>query len=716
MKNWNKRNIPKETVLSISKTYGIDALTASILARRGITKGKDILFFLEDSSRFLHNPFLFSNMEKVVDRLLRAQKDGEKVLIFGDSDVDGITSTALLFDSFSALELDVRWRLPSGNDPYGLNKNAIDEFEKEGGSLIVTVDCGISNVEEIAYAQKKGIETIVLDHHNPPELLPDALIIDPKCADSGYPFKDISGCAVAYKVASALRFSQTNLYKGRFALLFATIEQNGSVKIEAVRTKNLVQREKIAVSVTDFSSIFETKLPDFLSGEQIFVWNEKKTRAALTKAFGNEVDFSLIDFREDAAKVWKWASALSLEDLKGKSKMATYKPEESGEIETFFNLFVTYCTQKVLEDGNNFRLDERDLQLVALAALSDIMPLLDENRIFVKNGTKSLSNPDLVREGLKELFSKQEILGKRITSTILSWNVIPVLNATGRLRQPEIGLRLLLEKDAAKREEISKKIIEMNEERKRLGALAWELGCVQAKKSIEEHDGKLCVIVDERVNRGVSGILAGKLVSTYNVPSMAITSVGDVAIGSMRSCRQFDATEFLTFLDSCGKDGSLFISYGGHNYAAGFSFKKERTDEFLQEVKKACKKIKLGEDESEQFDVDAEIPERFLTPAILDIADSFEPYGEENRELIFMSRALKIDDCQIVGKGEKQHLKIIFDCKETKWPAMIWGGAQMLHRDFEKGDKVDVLYSVGRNVYQGIEKPQMIIKDIKKVV
>ncbi len=715
MKNWNKRQVLREDVLNLHEKYGIDALTASILVRRGITKGSDIQFFLEDSVRFMHSPFKFANMEDVVDRIFQAKDEGEIVLIFGDSDVDGITSTVVLFDALSALGVDVRWRLPSGTDPYGLNTRAIDDFEKENGTLIITVDCGISNVAEIEYASQKGMDVIVLDHHNPPEILPSpAIIIDPKCADSGYPFKDISGCAVAYKVSSALRFAQTELYKNEVALIVASEEKDGSILINALKTQNLVEKNRLSISVQPGTNVFETNLPIFLQGQQLFAWDCAQTKALLTKAFGNGADFQLVDFRNQVSKNWKWASNLSISALRSKSRFALYYKEENCDLMAFFNFFVTYCGQMVSQSNKNALADERDLQLVTLAALADIMPLLDENRIFVKNGIKSLNEIEKVREGLRELLSMQDLLGKRITSSILSWRVVPVLNATGRLRQPEIGLQLLLEKDSQKRIELAARVIEMNDERKRLGAEAWEYGRAQAEKSISENDGKLCLVIDERINRGVSGNVAGKLVSVFNVPSMAITTVEDVAIGSMRSCRSFDATAFLDALDKNEGGENFFLSHGGHNYAAGFSFKKERMAEFREKLSKLIPTIQLGADESENFDVDAEIPEKFLTPEILSIVDKLEPFGEANREILFMSRSLKIDDCLVVGKSEKQHLKLTFECGGTKWPAMIWGGAEMLHRDFDKGERVDILYHVGRNVYQGVEKPQLIVADIRR--
>lgn len=708
MKNWIKKTITRKEVSDIYDRFGADPLTASILARRGIVNGNDVQYFLEDDKRYLHNPFLFVNMEDAVDRILQAVDEEEKILIFGDRDVDGITSTTVLYNYLTSLGLDVKCKLPSGSDPYGLNIPAIDEFEKDYGSLIITVDCGISNVEEIKYATEKGMDVIVIDHHNPPEVLPSpAIIVNPKCADSGYPFKDISGCAVAYKVVTALRFARSEVYKNEIALLTAH-EEDGKCAVEVIKVENLVEKSFFSEKYEAGTSISQTKLLDFLRGQQIFVWDANSTQQILSQTFGKGAEFNFLDLRPQLARIFPSMANASLTDLKAKSKIARYNPEYNSEIKSFFNIFVTFVNRQIEEQFPEIKqADERDLQLVSLAALADIMPLIDENRIFLRHGINSI-NKGNAREGLMELLSLQNLLGKKIGSTDLSWNINPALNATGRLGQPEIGLELFLEKDPAKRTDIANKIIDMNNTRKQLGIEGWSYAEEHARESIEKYGGKLCVVIDERINRGVSGTIAGRLVSTYGIPSMAITFVDGIAIGSMRSCRGYDVTNFLEQMSE------VFISHGGHNFAAGFSFKQERMPEFLSYIEKLAPTIELGSDESERIDIDAEIPPDYLKPTLLTLVDKFEPYGESNRELTFMSRSLKISDALLLGKTERQHLKLTLDCGKNKWPAMFWGEGDRLHKEFEKGDKVDVVYQINRNTYNGVETPQMIITDIRR--
>lgn len=707
MSEWFKKQISKTQVESVSKKYSLDPITASIMVRRGITGGRDILYYIEDDLRFQHSPFMFAAMEDAVDRILDAKEENEKVLIFGDRDVDGVTSTTVLYDCLSSMGIDVSYKLPGGDDVYGLSMQAVEEFAANYGSLIITVDCGISNNAEIAKAAELGLDVIVVDHHNAPETLPSpAIIIDPKTENSGYPFPDISGCAVVYKLVSAIRFSQSSWYKQDVTLLNVNKENSA---VECVKVRNLVPVSRLTQTIDqNTASLSDTNLPSYLQGQLLLAWDAKSLSQDLQSLFGDGAQFNLVDIREEAAKLFPKFASMTLTQLKGMSKMAKYGDHEPTEIGGFYNIFVTWVQKSLAKDFPSFaQAEEKDLQLVALAALADIMPMKNENRIFVKNGLKSI-NSGRIRPGLRELMAELNLTGKRINSIDLSWVVVAHLNAAGRLGQPELAAKLFITDSQNERLETAKQIIELNAERKQLCVDAWNYAGIQAKASIPLHSNKLCVVIDERINRGVSGILAGRLVSTYNVPAMAVTIVDGIAIGSMRSCRDYDVTQFLNKMDD------LFINHGGHNFAAGFSFKRERLAEFEERIKTLSSEIKLGDTKDTGGDIDAEIPAQYLTPALLDISDRFEPYGEENPQLLFMAKNIRVASGQRMGKGEKMHLKITVDCGKYKWPCIFWNEGERLGRDFNVGDRVDFIFRVERNVFNRIETPQINLVDIKK--
>ncbi|MBP5174575.1 MAG: DHH family phosphoesterase, partial [Treponema sp.] len=314
---WNKKQISKNDVEQLSRRYKLDPLTASIFVRRGLTQGREILYFMESDMRFQHSPFSFSAMEDAVDRILQAKEDGGKVLIFGDRDVDGITATTVLHDCLSSLGIDVSYRLPLGDDGYGLSMAAVDDFAKEDGSLIITVDCGISNNLEIAHAAELGMDVIILDHHNPPSELPSpAIIIDPKLPDSGYPFHDISGCAVVFKTVSAIRFSFSPWYKQEVCL-FDAREENGNTVIDCVKLRNLVPVSRMSETIVPGErGLMDTRLPTYLQGQQILVWDEKSVRNVLAATFGTADDFNFLDIRPEAGKIIPKVGNLPLRALK----------------------------------------------------------------------------------------------------------------------------------------------------------------------------------------------------------------------------------------------------------------------------------------------------------------------------------------------------------------------------------------------------------------
>ena len=180
-------------------------LLAGVLAARGITDPDEALILLAGEEP-LSDPFLLKDIDKACARIQQAVEKGETIVIFGDYDVDGVTATALLYQHLKGMGAQVKCMLPSREgDGYGLSKNAIDSIYKKGYRLIVTVDNGISAVEEAAYAASLGIELIVTDHHLPPEVLPQAVaVVDPRREDDPSPFKALCGAGVAFKLCSAL--------------------------------------------------------------------------------------------------------------------------------------------------------------------------------------------------------------------------------------------------------------------------------------------------------------------------------------------------------------------------------------------------------------------------------------------------------------------------------------------------------------------------------
>lgn len=186
-------------------TNNIPSIVKGILLKRGF-KESEFEEFLSPHPQLAYDPFLLSGMQRGVDLLLKTIDEGKKIVIYGDYDVDGVTSVALMLKVLGCITSNIDYYIPSRLDEgYGLNKEAIKQIKDEGCDLLITVDCGIVSREETRYAAEIGLKTIVTDHHNPGDTVAEGIIINPKLPGDEYPFKGLAGVGVAYKFACAIK-------------------------------------------------------------------------------------------------------------------------------------------------------------------------------------------------------------------------------------------------------------------------------------------------------------------------------------------------------------------------------------------------------------------------------------------------------------------------------------------------------------------------------
>ncbi len=709
--NWNKKEVSPKSVKELSARYGLDLLTASILTRRGITDPAELLFYLEDDPRYLRNPFLFTQMEDAVDRILLAADEGEKVLVFGDRDTDGVTSTVLMLEALGEAGIEAQWHVPLDREAYGLSIAAVESFAAGGGTLIITVDCGISNSSEIERAAELGVDVIVADHHrlqagDPP---PALAVIDPKLEDSGYPFRDLAGCGVVYKLASALKLARTGIYKQQIALLNVR-PVNDAYAVEAVRLSNLVETGRVGETIVPgMVDLGRTRLVPFLQGRQIFVWDGPLQKRLLEKALGKSAEVLFYDLAPEAGEYIPQTKGQSLLRLKELSKIGRYSSGGLEEIDVLENLFVSFALKK----ADWFGADDLELlQLVALGTIADLMPLRDENRILVRRGLAALN--DKPRAGLSELLQKANLLGKKLGAGDVAWQVTPIVNAAGRMGAADKAVSLFLAKKRPEREAFADEVIKMNVERRRLGGETWDAVYPAARASLAARGDKLAVVGSPEVFRGITGLIASKMTGVLKVPAIVASFQEDgTVVGSIRSVRGFPTS---SFLEACA---DLFIDYGGHDAAAGFSLEMKDWPEFESRTIDYCQALELEEGE-ESIEIDAELPHDYLKPDIAVVAERFEPFGEANEPLVFLARDVPIADAQLVGKKEQNHLKLTLDFGKHKWPALFWDGAQRLQRDFafdygsKRGDRIDLVFKVTVNRFNGMETPQLEVFDARR--
>jgi single-stranded-DNA-specific exonuclease len=510
---------------------------------------------------------------------------------------------------------------------------------------------------------------------------------------------------VAYKLVSALRFALKSELYGQSVCLLNTRPLNDCWVIEIAKLRNLALIDSLSETVVPgVVKISETRLPAFLEGQQILTWDAALQKRTLAQIFGNGVEIYMQDISGEIGKEIPQTAGKTLLRIKELSRIAKYQDREISEIDVFVKLFNLFVWQREKLFGAD---DNMDLQLACLGTLADIMPLKNENRIIVKQGLQSIIEKP--RPGLSDLLFKLDLSGKRISAHDVSWLLTPAINAAGRMGNPKKALDLLMEKDTRERDRLATELIKMNEERKKIGEEIWTEIEPAAAGNMQAYHNKLAVAYGPNIPRGVTGIMANRLLTRFKVPALVASFGEEVFTASLRSIRGYDL-RFL--LEPCS---DLFLDWGGHDFAAGFSISKANWEPFLERLKSKAAEINLSDGEDgETLKIDAELPLSYLNPDIFTLLDRLEPYGEGNEPITFLVRKIKISEISLMGKPEAKHVKLTLDTQSHKWPAVYWQAADKAKRDFDLGDKVDVVFRVTRNRFNGKETPQLVISDLKR--
>jgi len=209
-KRWIIQKSDQKFVQKLAKDLGVNHIVAHLLVLRGIENFDDAKLFFRPELKHLHDPFLMKNMQDAVDRIEKAIANKEKVLVYGDYDVDGTTSVAMMYSFLKRFSPEIEYYIPCRyEEGYGISLKGIDYAKKNNFSLIIALDCGIRAFDQVDYANEKEVDFIICDHHNPADKIPNAIaILNPKQSDCNYPYKELSGCGVGFKLIQA--YSQKN--------------------------------------------------------------------------------------------------------------------------------------------------------------------------------------------------------------------------------------------------------------------------------------------------------------------------------------------------------------------------------------------------------------------------------------------------------------------------------------------------------------------------
>jgi single-stranded-DNA-specific exonuclease len=337
----------------------------------------------------------------------------------------------------------------------------------------------------------------------------------------------------------------------------------------------------------------------------------------------------------------------------------------------------------------------------AVATVTDLLPMVGFNRVVVKKGLEVMNtNPPA---GLKKILQVSGIGDGEITTYELGWIIGPRLNAAGRLKDSEDSIKLLTEKDDSLLEEYAKNLDSRNIERQEKTLEMYDLA-----SNIDENNlPKIIFSSNEEYHEGVIGLVSAKLTQKYYRPSVVISLEDGVGKGSVRSIPGINIIEILREFDD------LFVDLGGHPMAGGFTIEKKNIPEMEKKVSEYISKKFDDEIFMPVLDIDLEVPGKFVDLEFLENIDKLKPFGMSNEQPVFLSRDMGVFNVDIIGKN-KDHLKIKLFDGEKYHKAVFFGGAEYVG-DFVVGEKVDIVYTLSKNEYNGNKYVDLIVKDFRKI-
>mgnify|MGYP003991911519 FL=1 len=337
------------------------------------------------------------------------------------------------------------------------------------------------------------------------------------------------------------------------------------------------------------------------------------------------------------------------------------------------------------------------LDMVALATVADMVPLLGENRTLVKYGMLVLKKTQ--RLGMKKLIEIANLDVSKIDTRSIGFSLAPRINAAGRMDHANLAYYLMIEEDEDKAIQLAKDLNQSNLDRQKLT----ERIVREAKAQKINEDDSLLTFYNPDWSSGLTGLVAGRLAREHSRPVFVMTKVDENIVGSGRSVPEFNIIEALQ------DNEELLIKYGGHPQACGFSMDPAKQEEFIKVMKeRAADKLKDVQFIS-KLEIELGIDFEDISWDLVDLLEKFRPYGQKNPEPLFMSTGLSVTSLRQVGNDGK-HLKLEVSKGNKKKGAIAFGMGKM---SLELGDKIDIVYNLSINQWNGNREIQLIIKDIK---
>jgi single-stranded-DNA-specific exonuclease len=679
--NWLTKTVNTETIDEFSALLGIDKTIASILISRGITNLDDAYYFLNPKLSSLHSPFLMKGMYEAVTRIRSAITKNEKIGIFADSDVDGLTSLTILINLLERIGISPYYRFAVDDEEYGLRKEVIQEMHSQQINLLITVDCGIRD-KEIKYAGDLGIDVIVCDHHEQKIELPSAIIVNPKLWDSGYPFKELAGVGVTFKLCHAILMS----YLLSFNKLFIVItKEDDSIYLSFIKN-GIVERIDKKNNISELEN-----LNDIVCEDSNIVIFDSEYEEILRNILKNA---KIYNFRNLLSIISenKIPSDLKFDDL---CELFSINQKIVKRKHHIINMIFSE-----IEFNNSIKISQflnSVIDLVSVGTVADIMPISGENRTIIHYGLKSLNQTS--HPGLSLLVKK---ISSKITAKKIAWDISPLLNTPGRFGKTNLIANFFLEKDTKKLNSLISEINVLNEKRKKIITELFDCFYSEIQEGSHFAGENLIFIATEKAPDGLCGLLANRIADITEKPVIVISLCGkkESVKGSGRSIGDFN---FFSIVES---HSYLFEKIGGHKQAFGFTISRKNI-ELLRE--KIIESIKSSLIKNADYYIDLDIPIEFINFNFINNLDLFEPYGHQNEECLFLTRNAEIRDFKRFGQN-MNHGKFMFK-KNKMIEAIGWNMADSMEK-FSNNKKIDIVYKLENNLYNGRISPRMLIVDL----
>lgn len=682
-KNWSLKKIDYEKAENISKLLTIDKYIASILAAREITDPADAYDFINPNISKLHSPFIMHGMIEAVERIKQAITSNETVGIFADSDLDGITSLTILYKLLSKFNVNTYLRYLKDDEQYGLTNSIIDEFKENNAGLIITVDSGTRDISEIDYANSLGVDVIISDHHEQDHSLPDAIVVNPKIDKCNYPFKDLAGVGVTFKLCQAVLYS----YLPGYNRLFLIISGNKSNYTISFFKNNIMQSIKEYKSSEELIDIISSEYMDSF----LLFHNCSEIEKRLREDIYNYNIFIISDLIFDLSEDLKNNNKLSLDDISKHLSIETrFATNESEILNKIFLEIQLRSSEKI----NSFI--ESTIGLVSIGSIADIMPMINENRVLVYKGFKSLRKTS--HPGLSILINNEGVNTKKI-----GWDIAPLLNTPGRFGMTELTVNFFLEDKTDELKKIVSTIKDLNKKRKDTVNELCQKFVNDLNSGVIANEKNLLVIKSDLIPEGLAGLIANRLSDETSKPVIAVSLPGKDGIvkGSGRHRGEID---FISLIKPYEK---YFEKIGGHSRAFGFTIKVEVLDSVMSMLTDSVDENTFTE---QIFSIDLEVEINKITEHFIKNLSILEPHGPGNEEPVFLSKKINIESFARFGENNR-HGKFNFK-NNPNLTAIGWNIGNRMEELSKLNEPVDILFTLENNYFKGVNYPRMIILDI----